>query len=806
MQTSSGAWVSETWPYGALPSAVVDGSSVMYPGVLPGVDLRLTAAPGGVSEVLVVHDASAAANPQLTTLHLGVPDASVSVNTLAQVKAVVADGSSAQAAAPTWWDSSDVNAGPGGPGGDESPRPLGDASTGSGLTLNIGSALSGASPVFPVFIDPEWNYPTGTPYWFTDAAYPNQSYLNGNYADGIQAVGNGGGYKSDAFWQFSLTKVEHAHILSAVMNTTQLETGNCSPTSISVAVFGPHTAGFTWNQEWDNWGSAAWGAYLQTQDPNYGCPGVAAHSVGWTVTSAIAAKAAAGSSYIQLGLEPRYRTDDNSRRHYAQAASLTIGYNHPPNDPTSPLVNTPSRTCGTATDPAYVNNAAQPVVLQVTQTDPDSGQQVNDAFYIVSSPSLAAVLRVNSLQVKQGAVTATIPQGALPEGSYAWHARGGDMTDYSADFSAWCYLTVDDTPPPLPAVTTTTDAAVVGQSMGVTFSDTATDVFAYAYWWTDGGSNATADVPVIPFGIGSPGVCPTAAGPVRFFCPGSLAPSVAPIDRTSTLRVAVYDKAGNVNVDSNGDPTAAALPVDASANGSIRYAPDPNDSSAVPGHGWITDTLSPGVTAVPDSNPTLGSAQVDRDDVALASTVTIASGAKGDAMSFPGNQTVATHSSRQDVDTTRSFSVSAWLTPDDSSSTGVFTAISESGAVGSGFAVQVNKGSWSFCVQPQIAGAPAACATSAANTVQTGVPVFVTGIWDTVNQQVRLLTSTSVTAQATAALAPAGAAAVGPTVIGSDVSNSAVVHPWLGQVTDVSLFQGVVDDLQLSSLAAEFTP
>lgn len=175
-------------------------------------------------------------------------------------------------------------------------------------------------------------------------------------------------------------------------------------------------------------------------------------------------------------------------------------------------------------------------------------------------------------------------------------------------------------------------------------------------------------------------------------------------------------------------------------------------------------------------------------------------------MSFPGNQTVATHSIRQDVDTTRSFSVSAWLTPDDSSGTGVFTAVSESGAVGSGFSVQVNKGSWSFCVQPQIAGASAACATSAANTVQTGVPVFVTGIWDTVNQQVRLLTSTSVTAQATAALAPAGPAAVGPTVIGSDVSNSVVAHPWLGQVTDVSLFQGVVDDLQLSSLADEFTP
>ncbi|MEV7583375.1 LamG domain-containing protein [Streptomyces erythrochromogenes] len=60
-----GRSLSLGWQGGALPKPILDGDSAVYPEVLPGVDLRMTATLKGFRELLVVKTPEAAKNPKL---------------------------------------------------------------------------------------------------------------------------------------------------------------------------------------------------------------------------------------------------------------------------------------------------------------------------------------------------------------------------------------------------------------------------------------------------------------------------------------------------------------------------------------------------------------------------------------------------------------------------------------------------------------------------------------------------------------------------------------------------------------------
>jgi hypothetical protein len=492
VMTDNGDSLALTAPF-PLPAPILSGATATYPAVLPGVDLQVTADDqGGFSEVLVVKNAAAAADPRLRSLVFATKVSGgirLDADSAGNVTAVTAGGRVVfSAPAPREWDSTapatavptvtipatgqhvDQRSGqpatstPVGPGERARTGPVAVTIHGTSLALTPDPAiLSGPATRYPVYIDPTYAAGSVNQGWtMVNSLYNTTSYWDsGTY--GLIQVGDQGWsapyFVARGFVQESVpATLDDATIFSSTVYFTDEYAPSCDT---NLGNFGFQvwlTGGINSGTDWSN--QPGWSAYEDgrafAHGYNSSCP---AASEGFNVTSAMQSAVASGWPNVTLGLRATNESDPYGWKQFSPTVTMTTTYDHAPATPTA-LTTSPATSCS-ASSPTIVGNGE--VILYAGVSDPDGGAL--SATFNAYNTATNATIDIAGVPVNSNPVTATsgttaallIPQsdldaaadGAVTE--FSWYVTVSDGT-LSSGQSATCNFSFDPTTPGTPSV------------------------------------------------------------------------------------------------------------------------------------------------------------------------------------------------------------------------------------------------------------------------------------------------------------------------------------------------------------------
>ncbi|WP_236796492.1 LamG-like jellyroll fold domain-containing protein [Amycolatopsis sp. GM8] len=382
--TNDTASLALSWPT-TLPTPQVSGSTATYPGVMPGVDLQLTAEADSYSEVLVVHDATAAANSNLAHVHVSATATNLTLSTDANGALVATDPTGAVVfggATPVMWDSAyDPHAGtqptatnpgtghvttlPATTTNTATAKTSGTATT-STVDVSINppsSALVGSGVTYPVYIDPSMS--RGEEFW-AEVTANGWYYINQTQWAQVGDCGSWNGCNgltvARSYFQMGTEDISgHPNGRGARVFNAQLyaneawSADGCTAQPVDVHLAGAIDGNTRWpgpeagfiNEQWSAAGTNCGGA----------------NNVVFDVTSA--AQLAADQGWPNLTMDLRAPDEGNQYqwKEFADNPTLVINYSYPPN-PAGGLAVSNAVTC---TGHVYTSDA-QPT-LYATATD-----------------------------------------------------------------------------------------------------------------------------------------------------------------------------------------------------------------------------------------------------------------------------------------------------------------------------------------------------------------------------------------------------------------------------------------------------
>ncbi|HWH00397.1 MAG TPA: LamG-like jellyroll fold domain-containing protein [Pilimelia sp.] len=515
---------------GPLPEPVLDGNTVTYPDVKPGVDLVFRAHATGYEQHFVVRHRAGLAHVARLALPMRTGGLALAddghgglVFTDRRGRAV------GRAQAPEMWDArvgerslEQLNR------GRVALRAVRKGSGRAVLELTPDRAfLARPDLAFPVTVDP----PTSLPVAFD--AFVQNSYSSDQSGASELKLGHvvdGGTYTARSYLRFTTTGFAGSRIMSAKLRLWNHHSYSCTASS------------------WEAWRvDSADSSVRWTNQPT------AREKVGTsTETKGYNSSCGDGWVYIEIGKALQHSADHNlssaavmlrgtnesdtrswKRFHSAEGAnppSVSITYNAAPTAPTALAVAPCYTACG-----AGAHSSALRPTLSAKLADGNAGQTLQAEFEVRVKATGAAVtgsgLRSGSPAWTNGSTASWQVSTDLTNGvTYQWRVRGKDPYAYGA-WSAWTDLTVDTTKPGVPFVSATIylndgqPHGGAGQSDTFTFTPASgtTDLAAFVYRLDTDASATTV----------------AATGPTSV--------TLSPRDGQRTLTVQAKDRAGNLS-------------------------------------------------------------------------------------------------------------------------------------------------------------------------------------------------------------------------------------------------------------------
>ncbi|WP_420803033.1 LamG-like jellyroll fold domain-containing protein [Streptomyces pratensis] len=820
------------WPT-TLPEPQVDGDTATYAGVLPDVDLKLTALSSGYTSVLVVRTAEAAKNPALATIKMTVSDGGLDIVPTADGGFVARDSNGTpvfESPSGRMWDSAGdasatdttstnvvaaqslaytddepqtevmapLPAAGGEPAPSEGPS-SGDAA--AELPLKVTSTtleitpdpalLHGADTVFPLYIDPptkgialgDWTALSsdGDKFWEFDG---NKGVGRcSNYAGYLCSNSP---YTQRLYFEYPLSSIHGKKILDATMEVYQEWTFTCDPHWYDLSRVDKGISSST------TWSTRPTGVDLMgDRNVAYGRGGLCSPSqpANWVrfsdnvdeetnenLTTTLASYAANKTSQITFSLTAHDESDAGAWARFRNDAKLSVTYVSYPSTPTPYGVQqgTTGRACNTSTSLPFATSDTTPKMLATVQSADGSNSQLRALFEVwkadgssrawyAASPDAAWVADNAVRDASTSALPAqTDYRMRVMTQAYYKTDRGATGVLNSA-WSSWCYFRIDTDSPPPPVVTSSdgtykpaeTDPAAGGVGTSGKFTFTPADTNPTT-------AGIQSDVVSYKWKLNSGAV----SGPINVAKGAATTQMITPNQAgENTIQVWGYDAAGH-----------------SSLTGYYSFLVK---GAEKPSGIWHLDNNGNDSTSAVQHPLTLGG---------TSAYTTLARSGAG-ALKLNGTSDYAATSSTV-LDTSKSFAVSAWVRPGDTSRSQ--TVLSQKGTNLSGYALHysASAGKWAFSKY-----ASDAVGSAAVRSYSTAKPVVnawthLAGVYNAADQTIQLFVNGVPQGQPMTG-APAWNA-TGPMQFGRFHSAGSYVENLNGSVDEVHVWSRAVTDTEIT--------